>query len=177
MRRRGLPGRFVDLPLHRDARNHIPEFHPSGSFGQDRDVVRIPLDKGVPLLHRSTVGDGNNRTDHDIVALEFAPILRMDRNRAVLIQNDEIAVHGLNNPEIVEMDVSVVLRLDNRLLKELGSSSTDVECTHCELGTRLTDALGGDNPDRFTEFHHPPRGQIPPVTLGTNPTLRFAGEN
>jgi len=60
-------GGFVDLSLHRHPRNHVPELHAPGSFGQNGHVIRIPLNEGVTLLHHLTVRDGNNRTnDYDV---------------------------------------------------------------------------------------------------------------
>ena len=45
-------GRFVDLPLDRDARDHVAEFDLAGLLGENRHVVRIPLHEGLALLHR-----------------------------------------------------------------------------------------------------------------------------
>src|SRR5580704_13488526 len=171
------PSRFVNFPLHGYAGDHIPEFHFTGPFRQDRHVVRIPLNEGVTLLHRLTVADGDHRTDNDIVAFELPAILRVYRHRTVLIQHNKVTVYGLNNPKIVEVHVTVVLRFDNRLLKKLSSGSTNVECTHRQLSTGLADALCSDDANRLTELHHPAGRQVPAVALRANTTLRFTGED
>ena len=54
----------------------------------------------------------------------------MHADRSVLIQNDPAAVERLDCAEIVKLDGSIVLRLDDRLLEGLAGGSTDVERTH-----------------------------------------------
>ena len=43
-----------------------------------------------PFFTRGAVGDRNDRANHDIVAFQFASVLRMNAHRAVLVQHDEV---------------------------------------------------------------------------------------
>ena len=96
------PGRFVDLALDGDALDHVAEFDLAGSFGENRDVVRIPLDEGLALLHRPAVGLGNNRADDDVVAFQFAAFVIVNADGAVLVQNDPVAVARLHRAQVVD---------------------------------------------------------------------------
>ena len=69
--------------------DHVAEFDLAGLFRENRDVVRIPLDEGLALLDLAAVGNGNDRADDDGVALEFAAVLGMDGDRAVLVEDDD----------------------------------------------------------------------------------------
>src|SRR5262249_20006169 len=142
-------GRLVNFPLHGYAGDHVPKLHSAASFRQDRHIVRIPLHESVALLHWLTVAHRNHRTDNDVVTLELPTVLCVYRNGTVFIQDNKITIHGLNNPKIVEVNVTIVLGFDDRLLKQLSSSSPDVERTHGQLRTRLTDTLCGNDPNRF----------------------------
>ena len=86
-----LLGRLVHLALHGDALDDVAEFDLAGLFREDRDVVRIPLHEGLALLHLAAVGDGDDRADDHGVAFEFAAVLGMDADGAVLVEDDVIA--------------------------------------------------------------------------------------
>ena len=62
-----------------------------------------------------------------------------------------------------------------RLLFE-PSRTTDVECTHRELGSRLADRLCGDNADGLTDLNRVTRRQITAVTFYADAASAFAGE-
>src|SRR5262245_32744135 len=85
-------GGLIDFLANRHTLDHVPEFDPARLFSDDRDVIRIPLDEGFTLLDEPTVGDGNDRTDNDVVTLEFASVASMHTDGAVLIQHDEVVV-------------------------------------------------------------------------------------
>ncbi len=50
-------GSFIDFSLDGYTRNHIAKFDPTGFLRQDRNIVRIPLDKRLALLHLPAVTD------------------------------------------------------------------------------------------------------------------------
>ena len=87
-----LAGGFVHFLLHRDAFDDVVEFHLARFLGENRDVVRIPLHEGLALLDLAAVLHGNDRTDHDVVAFEFAAVFGQDGDGTVLVQDDVVAV-------------------------------------------------------------------------------------
>ncbi len=73
-------GRFIDVALDRHARDHVAEFDLAALVGQNRNVIRVPLHERLALLHLCAVRFGNNRTDDDVVAFEFATFGVMHAN-------------------------------------------------------------------------------------------------
>src|SRR5690606_22651481 len=55
-------------------------------------------------------------------------------------------------------------------------STTDVERTHGQLGTRLTDRLCSDNADSFTDVHLVTASQVATVALGADAVAGFAAD-
>src|SRR5205823_6276334 len=87
-----LRGGFIDFLLHGDTFDNIDEFHLAGFLGKDRNVVGVPLHEGFALLDLGAVGDGNDRADDEVMRFEFAAIFAEDQNRAVLVEDDVVAV-------------------------------------------------------------------------------------
>src|SRR5205823_13280555 len=119
----------------------------------------------------------DDRTDHDIVAIEFPALGIMHADRAILGQDDPASVERLHGAEIVELQRSVVLRLDNRLLEGLAGCAADVERPHRQLRAGFADRLGGDDADRLAKLHELSRRQVAPVTLRANAAPGFAGQH
>ena len=53
--------------------------------------------------------------------------------------------------------------------------TADMEGTHCELSTRLTDGLCGNNTDRFADFDNLIAGKVAAVALDANAVFGLAG--
>ena len=160
-----------------DAADHVAELDLAGLLCDDRHIVRIPLDESFPLLDHGSIGNGDHGSDDHRIAFEFAAILAMDANRTVLGENDVGSVQGLNCAQVIEAEDTLVLRLDDRLLEGLTGRSTDVECTHRELGSRLADRLCGNDADRLTKSDHESVGEIAAIALAADAPLVFAGQN
>ena len=145
--------------------------------GQNRHVVRIPLHEGLALLHRAAVGLRDDRTDDDVVALDFAALFVMHGDRAVLVQRDPVAVERLHGAQIVELHRAVVLRLDDRLLEGLARGAADVEGPHRQLRAGLADRLRGDDADRFAQLHKLAGREVAAVAMRANAAPGFAGQD
>ena len=70
-----LAGGLVHLHFHGDAFDHVLEFHFARFLGENRDVVRVPLDERIALLDPALLSNGDDRTDHHIVVFQFATII------------------------------------------------------------------------------------------------------
>ncbi len=170
-------GGLIDLFLDGDALDHVAEFDLAGLLGEDRDVVRIPFHEVLALLDLLAVADVDDGADDDGVTLEFAAILAVDGDGAVLVEGDPGAVEGLDGAQIVEADLAVVLGLDDRLLEGAGGGAADVEGTHGELRAGLADGLRGDDADGLAELHRQAGGQVAAVALDADAALGLAGEH
>ena len=171
-RLRGL----VDFLLHRHALQDVLELHSSGLFGQNRNVVRIPLDETLAFLDFTTLRDRDHGSDHHRITLEFATIGRVNADKTVLVQHDVMPFQRLHGAEVSVLNSPIILGFDLRLLKHLRGRSSDVEGTHGQLRSGLADALGGYNTDRFAEFSRLVGRQIQTITRGADPTPGFAGQ-
>src|SRR5690606_14523572 len=147
----GQTGQLVGLALDGDALLHADEGHGTLHFGHDRVGVRVPLgDDGasvdlVAFLH------GNHGTVRQLVALALATELVGHGQLAGTGYRHQVAVGALDVLQVVQTDRAAVLDLDVVGSRGSAGSTTDVEGTHGQLGTRLTNRLGGDNADCLTD--------------------------
>ena len=63
-----------------------------------------------------------------------------------------------------------------RLLATTLGNTTNVECPHGELCTRLTNGLRRDDANRFTLVHQCTAGQVTTITGRTDAIFRFTGQ-
>jgi hypothetical protein len=124
----------------------------------------------------ATISSGNDRSDNDVVAFEFAPVLVVHGDGAVFVKNNKGVLHSFDDLEFVETDGSLVLGLDDWLLEGLAGRTTDVEGSHGELGSGLADRLRSDNADGFAELNHAACGEAATVALNANTTFGFASQ-
>ncbi len=89
------PERLVELALHGDAGDHVLEGERAALFGEDRNVVRIPLGEDVALGDLLAVADVEEGADHDVVVLELLALVVEDLDRAGLVEDDVAALGRL----------------------------------------------------------------------------------
>src|SRR5208283_3471184 len=70
-----------------------------------------------------------------------------------------------------------VAALQRALLRAPGGSPTDVEGPHRELGSRLTDGLGGNHSHRLADAHLAPAGEVTPVALHADASSGLASQH
>src|SRR5581483_8810051 len=169
------PGRFVHLAFDGDSGNHVAEFDLAAVFGENGDVVRIPLDEGFAFLDRSAIVLGNHGTDDDVVTLQLPAFLVVHAYRAVFVQHDPTAIQRLHCSQIIEPDRAVVFGFDDRLLECLAGGAADVEGAHGQLRSGLGDGLRGDEAHSLAKLHKVTRSEVASVTHGANAAAAFAG--
>ncbi len=69
-----------------------------------------------------------------------------------------------------------ILGNDTCISSNIGCDTTGMECTQCQLCTRLTDRLCSDYTDSLTFLNHTAGSQVTSITFGTNPFLGFASQ-
>ena len=87
-----------------------------------------------------------------------------------------LAVRVLHDVLVLDLDLAVEVRLDERLLGDLRRAA-DVERAHGELGARLADRLRGDDADRLAHVDRRAAGEIAPVALAAHAVGGLAGEH
>src|SRR5205823_2782392 len=105
--------------LHGDALDDVVELHLAGFLGENWDAIRVPLDEGLALLELAAVLDGDHRADDDIVLFEFAAIVAKNRDGAVLVEDDIVAVFELDQTQIVVTNGAFKFGFDLRLFEDL----------------------------------------------------------
>src|SRR5690606_32610841 len=106
------------------------------------DGARVDL---VTFLHR------DHGTVRELVALALATEVVGHGQFAGTGHGDQGAVGTLDMLQVVQAHHATVLHLDVVGGRGPAGGTTDVESTHGQLGTRLTDGLGGDDTDCFTD--------------------------
>src|SRR5260221_7908500 len=172
-----LAGRLVHLLLHGDTLDDVMEPDLAGLLGKDRHIVRIPLDERVALLDVRAVLEGDDRADDDGVILQLATVVAQDGDRAVLVQNDVVAVFHLNEAQFVIEVLAVVLGLDLRHLEPLRRRAADMERAHGQLGAGFADGLRGDDAGGFAEFHERTGRHAASVAMDADAVLALASEH
>ena len=169
-------GGFVDFLTNGHTRDHITELNATGLFGDNWNVVRIPLHECDTFFNSASVGNGDDGTDDNVVAFKFTTILRMKRDGAVFVENDEGFIHGFHDFEFVETDGAVVFGFDDWLLERLARSTADVEGSHRKLCAGFADGLSSNDAHSFTDLDHATCSKTAAVAFDTNTALGFAGQ-
>ena len=164
------------MTLDRNAFFHAHEGHGTFHFGNDRVSVRIPLGDDsasidlVAFLHR----------DHgavwQLVALTLTTEFVGNSQFTGTRHGNQVAVGTYNLLQVVQTDHTTVLNLDAVGSRGSACSTTDVERTHGQLGTRLTDGLSRDNANRLTDVHLVTTSQVTAVALGADTEASFTAD-
>ena len=95
----------------------------------------------------------------------FPAILILNDQVAIPIHNNDIAPVVFNDAQSLVHGDSAPLGAQGGLLHHAAGRSTDMECSHGELGSGFADGLRGDNADRLSHFHPVQGRHIATVTF------------
>src|SRR5699024_7182219 len=142
---------FVHLAGHGNALFDVFEADATGVFRNDGSRQRIPVCQPLAGLDGIAITDINGRTVGDLVTFAFALAFIKDndftgtRNGHTLV----LAVGDIAQAQF-EADRTGDLALDGAGHGGTRCGPTNMEGTHGELGTRLTNGLGSNDPHGFT---------------------------
>ena len=174
-------GRFIRLYLISHVFNNAFKFNLTGSFGNDNRVERVPTGNHLAFLYHFTIGcierrtvgyimSGKHNTCVDIHETHFGQTAYHYLCRFACF------VDNVYRTEFFEFQTGRILGHDACVGSNIGCRTTGMECTQCQLCTRLTDRLCSNYADCLTFLNHAAGSQITSVTLGTNTLLGFAGQ-
>ncbi|RML80683.1 hypothetical protein ALQ89_06468 [Pseudomonas amygdali pv. tabaci] len=172
----GHTGQLVCLTLDRDAFFHADVGNSTFHLGNDWVSVRIPLGHDrtsvdlVAFLHR------NHCTVWQLVTLTLATEVISDGQFTGAGYRNQVTVNTLNVLQVVKTDSTAILHLNAVGCRGPACRTTNVERTHCQLGTRLTDRLCSDYADSFTDVNLVTASQVATVALGTDAVARFTAD-
>ena len=85
-------------------------------------------------------------------------------------------IYNIYRTQLFKFKTCIVFSNDTCISSDIGSSTTGVECTQCQLCTRLTDRLSCDYTDSLTLLNHAARSQVTSVTFSTNTLLSLTSQ-
>jgi hypothetical protein len=133
-----------------------------------RRVPRLILSPSL-TNRRAALGELVHRT--------FVTLLVFDDQRYVAAQRDDTCqMLSVTTLELRSSNDTFVVGLDERFIKNL-CRAANVEGTHGELRTWLTDRLSRNNADSLAEVDRGTTGQITAVATGTHTKAGFAGQH
>src|SRR5262245_27294064 len=180
---RRQPGPLIDFFFHRYSFNNVAELDDTSHFCENRNGVRIPLGQQFPGFDLGAVLFLKFRTVNDGVTLPFSlsPFLTFriihDGDFTVAVHHHEIAFFIGYRAHIDKLHGAVVSRFQRGLLGSATRGPTDMESPHSELGSRLTDGLRGNDPDRFPKIDHVASTEIATIAKDTNTALRLTRQH
>src|SRR5699024_7668291 len=151
--------------------------NPANAFGPEKFLgidgalgQRVPRSHMVSLSHLHTGTVGN--------LISFCFHVALDDHFPTVLHLADLADHTGNfSDRRLSLRIASLKQLLNprQTLGDVVSSHTaGVEGTHRELGSRLSDGLGGDDAHGFANFHGSAQGQVAAVTLAADSVLRTA---
>src|SRR5690606_28119948 len=141
---RGQARRFVRLFTDRDVFDEVGILQRPGDFGDNRRRERVPFGQDLALGYAGGFGGGQFRTvRHAETGALFAFVVQK-REFRVAGHDDLEPFRVLERVLVLDADFGIERRFDVGTLGATGSGATDVERTHRQLCTRLTDGLRGD---------------------------------
>ena len=155
------PNRMVPLSLRNDGR-----------------VVGVPLEDHRALFHGLPVLEVEHRAVGRVVGVPD-PLLVVQHLETTLPAGDDQTAFRLvlHHGQVLGADGPVELGPDLRLLHDARGDAAHMEGPQGELGARLADGLGRDDPHRLADIHHPPGGQVAAVAARAHAALGLAGEH
>src|SRR5580692_1924058 len=142
---------LVNLRRHRHAVDEVLELQEARHFGHDRVGMRIPGRADLARSNHVTFFHVDHGAVRDLVALALAAeiIDHADFTRAR--HRNQVPLLMLHRLDVVEADEALVAHLNTARRRRSRRRATDVERTHRELRSWLTDRLRGDDTNRLTD--------------------------
>ncbi|RMO83569.1 hypothetical protein ALQ34_05340 [Pseudomonas syringae pv. maculicola] len=172
----GHTGQFVCLTLDRDALFHADVGNSTFHLGDDWVGVRIPLGHDrtsvdlVAFLHR------NHCTVRQLVTLALTTEIVCDCQLTRAGYRNQVTVDTLDVLQVMQTDSTAILHLNTVSCRGPACRTTDVEGTHCQLGTWLTDRLCSNYADSFTDVDLVTTSQVATVALGADAVAGFTAD-
>src|SRR5690606_17320395 len=168
---------FVSLGV-----NGNPFFNPNKGYeacylGDNRVSMGVPLRHNLTGLDLITCFDAQLSTVGQFIPLALTAMTVGKRQSRRTGNHNQVTVRLLNGLQVVQTHGTAMLHMDAIHGRRPGSRTTDVERTHGQLGTGLTDRLSSNNTDRLTDVHQVTTGQIAAVALGTHSMAGITGNS
>ncbi len=166
---------FVQLVANRKANGKVNVFHHTVFLGDDWKRVWIPFHQLVATGNLLTVFDQQFGTIAELVDRTLLTVLVHNRDLHGTTHDDLVLVGILKDVGVAKLRLTLMGCLKEGLGTTL-RNTTNVECTHGQLSTGLTDGLGSNNADSLTCVHLGTTGQVTTIAGRTDTIIRFTCE-
>lgn len=137
----------------------------------------IPVCNGFTASNLLAITFRHNRTVRHFIAL-FGTTEFVDQLQLGVTGSDNQFTAGVHNRlRVAELDATFVFHLDAGFSSRTRCRTTDVERTHRQLCTRLTDGLCRDNADSLTFVDDVATRQVTTVAVRTHTKVGVTGYN
>ena len=140
----------------------------SADFRNNRMGMRIPAGKQLTLLHFITIFNVEHRAVWQFVTLTFMPVQVYDRQFTGSRYRHQLPVLIGYCFDIGKSYRTIGFSFDRTNCCRTGRRTTNMEGTHGQLSSRLTNGLSSNNTYCFTNIDSMAARQIASVTLRTN---------
>jgi hypothetical protein len=152
------------LGPHRLTFDTVLETHATTHLSNNRNGVRVPGTQHVVWFDLLVFCYRQHRTVRYSLLFHFATTIVHDADLTVSSQNNLTAFRVDNAANTSKSNLTRSFRKQFAGFDVLGRHTTDVERTHRQLSTRLTDTLCGDDPDGHTHFNEIAHRKVHTVT-------------
>src|SRR5262249_4578840 len=136
----------------------------------------IPLGNALATLDHVVVLDPHAGAVGHAVHGPLGAVGIEHRHHHVARHGDHLAVRVLQDVLVLDLDLAVEVRLDERLLGDLRRAA-NVEGAHGALGPWPADRLPRDDADRLADVDRRAAGEIAPIAPAADPGDGLAGEH
>ncbi len=165
---------IIDLLFDGQPFDEVTETNLTRCLGENRHGEGVPLCQNHPLGDRTTFSQVQAGTVNHTIAFTLAAGFINNSNFGIAVHNHQIAVSVLGRRQVDKLERTLGAGLEGGLLRLTRSGTTDMEGTHGQLGSRLTDRLGSDDTDRLAEVDDVPTGQVATIAGSTDTATTLA---
>src|SRR5712671_3061245 len=171
----GDTGGLVERLRDRLTLDQILEPDGALDFGQNRPRIRIPFRDALAALDHIALIDVHARAVLNAMGRTLGAVGVGDGNHHVAHHRDQMTLAVLGDGLVLDRDLAVEIRLDDRLLIDLRGTA-DVKRPHRQLSAGFADRLRRDDADRFAMVDRRAAGEIAAVALAADAVDEFAGQ-
>ncbi len=171
--KRGEACYLVHLTLHTNAVNELNELNFTSHLGNYRMSVGVPVGNHLSTADGIPISNRNAGTVRHLIALTLTAIFIHQCQLTGARDRHQVSTLMQNRFDVMEFYRTRGLDLNTVNSGRTGGGTTDMEGTHGQLGTRLTNRLSSDNTYRFTHVHFVTTSKVSPITVGAGANACF----
>ena len=173
----GNARRFVEDFAIGHAFDHVDEVNDTFLLRHDREGVRIPLGQLVTTGDLLAILDQQLRTIRQTMPGALASLIVLQDHFGITPHDHRNAAGVIDGIIIEHAQHTIMACFNMRLFCTTLGSTTDMEGTHRELCTRLTNGLSGNNTDSFTDVDRRTTCQIAAIAGPADTADAFTGQH